>query len=103
MTRHFKDVFFSLVFSTLIQVVAWLFLCGQFGHLAGFSIVLGLIGELIYVPQILTYLAADGFGLTNFEMEIISWAVQFLVWFALIFGIRFGLRRSKENSTDASS
>ena len=103
MTQNIKDIFWSLTFSTFVQVVAWLFLCGYFGHLAGFSIVLSSIGELIYMPQILTFLAADGFGLTTIELEIISWVAQFITWFVLIYAIRCGLRRSNEKNTDGAS
>jgi hypothetical protein len=83
--------------ATFVQIVAWFLCWGSLSDLGGVRPVIGLIGEFIFLPWMLTYLSADGLGMSSIMLDVVSGVVQFVFWFALLFVVRLFFYRRDDD------
>ncbi len=79
----------ALIYSLGLQIVALLLCELKLGDFAGFGRVLNLIGMLILTPMIFTPLVISDAGISANALEVLSWVVQFGLWFAVFDAVLF--------------
>ena len=75
----------AFVLSSATQVVSCVLYSAQMGDLAGFRKLLGVIGALLLTPFWFVEILLDGAPFPAAMFRVLSWIVQFTVWYTFFF------------------